>query len=256
MKLIFIYALIIAFFTACSNDTNSNSGNNQPSIVSNALATGASANHILSNNQFKSMVIELTYIDGYAPSTTTINNLQSFLENRVNKPNGITIEQHQIVPPGNSNYTIDDIVAIENTHRINFNTNDKIAIWILFLDGEAASNTESSLTLGTAYLNTSFVVYENTIHDLSNSAFEPNRSDLETTVVLHEFGHLLGLTNLGTQMQNNHEDIDHPKHCNEENCLMYYAAETGSGVMNMVSGGTIPQLDTQCIADLQANGGK
>ncbi len=255
MKQIFIGILLIAVLNSCSKDNNSNS-NNELNIVSNTLATGASANHILSSNQFKSMVIELAYVDGYAPSETTISNLESFLENRVNKPDGISIEQHQIASPENSSYTINDIIDIETAHRINFNTSNEIAIWILFIDGEAASNTESSLTLGAAYQNTSFVIFENTIHDLSNSTFEPSRSDLETTVVLHELGHLLGLTNLGTPMQNNHEDTDHPKHCNDENCLMYFAAETGSGVMNMVSGGTVPQLDTQCIADLQANGGK
>jgi hypothetical protein len=35
---------------------------------------------------------------------------------------------------------------------------------------------------------------------------------------------------------------------------MYYAATTGNNLMNL--GGTIPQLDALCIADLQANGGK
>jgi hypothetical protein len=55
-------------------------------------------------------------------------------------------------------------------------------------------------------------------------------------------------------MQTQHEDTENPKHCNVEECLMYYAATTGPNLMNL--GGTIPQLDTHCIADLQANGGK
>jgi hypothetical protein len=37
---------------------------------------------------------------------------------------------------------------------------------------------------------------------------------------------------------------------------MYWSSETGGGISNMVSGGTAPKLDAQCIADLQANGGK
>jgi hypothetical protein len=48
---------------------------------------------------------------------------------------------------------------------------------------------------------------------MSDSAFEPNRSLLETTVITHEFGHILGLT-LGTALQSNHEE--HPKHCIEK----------------------------------------
>jgi hypothetical protein len=65
---------------------------------------------------------------------------------------------------------------------------------------------------------------------------------------------LLGLTNLGTPMQTNHEDASHPKHCNNEDCLMYWQAD-GSGLLGMMVGGNVPQLDANCLADLQANGG-
>ena len=68
----------------------------------------------------------------------------------------------------------------------------------------------------------------------------------------HEFGHILGLTNAGTVMQSDHEDANHKRHCNVSSCLMYWEAESGTNLF----GGNIPQLDAQCIADLQANGGK
>lgn len=57
-------------------------------------------------------------------------------------------------------------------------------------------------------------------------------------------------------MQTLHQDTAHGKHCDIENCLMYWTAETGEGLLNSITGGNIPTLDTQCIADLQANGGK
>ncbi len=91
---------------------------------------------------------------------------------------------------------------------------------------------------------------------LSNEPSEPSRAVLETTVLNHELGHILGLTNLGAPLQSPHEDSEHPKHCDVQSCLMYFAAETGAGIMGMVIGGSVPQLDPQCIADLQANGGK
>ena len=110
--------------------------------------------------------------------------------------------------------------------------------------------------MGTAYWNTSFVIYQETVESFSNSPFEPDRTLLETTVVNHEFGHILGLTNLGTPLQSEHEDEEHPKHCNVENCLMYWASESAVNLSDMASMSTAPQLDAQCIADLQANGGK
>jgi hypothetical protein len=37
---------------------------------------------------------------------------------------------------------------------------------------------------------------------------------------------------------------------------MFWSAESGSGIADMVSGGSAPKLDAQCLADLKANGGK
>jgi hypothetical protein len=33
----------------------------------------------------------------------------------------------------------------------------------------------------------------------------------------------IGLTNLGTALQSNHEDAEHPKHCIEKTCLMFWS---------------------------------
>ncbi|WAC03693.1 hypothetical protein N7U66_09740 [Lacinutrix neustonica] len=144
-----------------------------------------------------------------------------FLEERTYKPNGITVEKRGIPSPGMSPYSNAEIRSIEDNNRTKFNTTNQIAVWAFFADGASASNYGSAVVLGTAYRNTSFVIYEETIKNLSNSAFEPNRTVPETTVINHEFGHLLGLTNLGAPLQSNHEDAEHAKHCNVETCLMF-----------------------------------
>jgi hypothetical protein len=135
-----------------------------------------------------------------------------------------------------------------------FEVQNQIAVWAYFADGKASGDTNTQVTLGTAYRNTSFIIYEATVQSLSGGLNEPSTAVLESTVIEHEFGHILGLTNFGAPMQTPHEDTSNSKHCNVESCLMYYAATTGNNLMNL--GGTIPQLDALCIADLQANGGK
>lgn len=252
---VFILLLVI---TNCSKDdsvTNDNEGGG-PNVNLNRLAVGSSANDILSDNTYSRIIIELVYVEGFKPNETTVSNFVAFLENRVNKPNGITVEQRSIPSQGESNYSIQDIVDLEISERQYYNTEDTIAIWALFIDGESENNTENNFTLGSAYWNTSFVIFEETVQNFSNSTFEPNRTLLETTVITHEFGHIFGLTNLGTDMVNDHEDDQHPKHCNEENCLMYWATESSAGIDNMLNMTSAPSLDSQCIADLQANGGK
>ncbi|MFG6686416.1 membrane metalloprotease [Mariniflexile sp. HNIBRBA6329] len=255
MKKIITMLLVLGFLVSCSKEETTET-KNENTKSANQKGTGSSSNDLLSDTTFKSMVIELVYVEGFEPNQNSINNFVNFLNARTFKPNGITVEKRAIASPGNAPYSNQEIIDIEDANRTKYNTNSQIAVWAFFADGESASNTDTNIVLGTAYRNTSFVIYEATIQDLSNSPFEPNRTVLETTVITHEFGHILGLTNLGAAMVDNHEDTEHAKHCNVESCLMYWAAESGSGLSNLMGSNTAPQLDAQCIADLQANGGK
>ncbi|TXE09894.1 membrane metalloprotease [Seonamhaeicola algicola] len=257
LKLITLLAFTLIVFGCTKDDdaesTNTNNGVNKNL---NRQETGSSANAILSSNTFKSLVIELVFIEGFEPTQTAINNLVSFINNTSNKPNGITVQKRAIPATGKDTYTINEIADIERQQRQLYNTDTQIAIWALFVNGKSSNDSNNTVTLGSAYWNTSFVIYQETIENLSNGPFEPERTLLETTVITHEFGHLLGLTNAGTDMQNDHEDEEHPRHCNEQDCLMYWAAESGASISNMSNMNTAPQLDAQCLADLKANGGK
>lgn len=256
-KSIALVIMAFVFFVSCSKedstDTIAVDGN---PISNNKKATGSSSNDLLSGNTYKSMVIELVYVQGFEPSATAVNNLTIFLNARTNKPGGITVVKRSIASPGKATFTNQEIIAIEDANRTKYNTANQIAVWALFIDGASASDSGNSYVLGTAYRNTSFVIYEKTIQSLSDSPFEPSRSLFETTIITHEFGHILGLTNLGAPLQSSHEDAAHEKHCNVKSCLMYWSAESGSGIADMVSGGSAPKLDAQCLADLKANGGK
>jgi len=246
-KILAVIALSCLFLTSCSDsnsDTNSKSANQK--------GLGTSAHDLLSEDKFDSMIIEVVYVEGYEPSATAINNFKNFLTNRINKSGGITIEKRAIPSPGNASYSDAQIIAIENANRIFYNDGSQIAVWAFFADAKSSKDTDNSVILGTAYRNTSFVIYENTVKKLSGGLNKPSTTVLETTVMSHEFGHILGLTNAGTVMQSDHEDANHKRHCNVSSCLMYWEAESGTNLF----GGNIPQLDAQCIADLQANGGK
>jgi hypothetical protein len=45
---------------------------------------------------------------------------------------------------------------------------------------------------------------------------------MEQTTLVHEFGHAVGLVNNGLPMVSDHEDTEHPNHCTNENCVMYW----------------------------------
>ncbi|WP_100612888.1 membrane metalloprotease [Confluentibacter lentus] len=249
-----LFALIV--LQSCSKDDDIDNVANGINKIGNKQTTGSSANDILSDTKFKSIIIELVYVEGFEPTTNAIDNFKNFINTTSNKPEGISVIKKSIPSLGDTEYTIEEIADIEETNRTKYNNGQQIAVWVFFTDGKSDKDDNETVVLGTAYRNTSFVIFEETVRNFSNSPFEPNRSLLEATVINHEFGHLLGLTNFGTDLQSPHEDPEHTRHCNVTSCLMYWEAVSPSGLSDIMNGNSPPQLDAQCIADLQANGGK
>ena len=95
-----------------------------------------------------------------------------------------------------------------------------------------------------------------TIEDFASRPNAPNESDIEAAVLNHEFGHLFGLVDIGTEPQSDHKDDDNEGHCNVPDCLMRASIEFGSGIIDEIEGGRIPTLGYHCIRDLQAAGGR
>jgi hypothetical protein len=217
----------------------------------NTKAVGASANELLSAAKYNAVTIEIQYMPGYQPDATAINNLVNFINTLANKPAGINITQTQVASGGKTVYTLTDVAALEKTNRKTYTSGSQIALNFLYLDG---TYTEADV-LGFAYRNTSLCIFAKKVAESSGGVGQVSRTKLESTILQHEMGHLLGLVNLGSAMQAAHEDAAHEKHCSNTSCLMYYQTQT-TGIMGTLMNGAIPSLDANCKADLQANGGK
>ena len=257
------YFFIVLFVFACSKDgadekTIKDEDGNDLTIntKANKKSVGNSAHDLLSNQNFMDLSIEVFYVENYKPTSSTVANFKTFLAERLNKSGALELTLKPIPSPGKTIYSIADIKAIEDEIRTAYNDAGSIAVFGLYIDGAYSENTENGSVLGVAYRNTSFVIFEETIKEFSGQPLAPSTTVLETTVLNHEFGHLLGLVNAGTTPQTSHQDEEHGRHCTDESCLMYWTAETGEGLLNTISGGTVPSLDDQCINDLKANGGK
>lgn len=242
--------LVLAFFASGCKKENAVTG--LPAInPANDRAVGASANDLLSAANYSAVKIELQYMPGYQPDAGGLTNLLNFLNTVMNKPGGLVVVQTAIASGGKSSYSLTDIATIEKNNRTVFSSGNQLGVYILYVDG---AYTEPGV-LGIAYRNTSVCIMGKTVHDNSGGIGQVNRTKLEATVLEHEFGHLLGLVDLGSSMQSNHKDAAHGSHCNNSNCLMYYAAET-SDIFGILLTGNIPVLDAACRADLAGNGGK
>jgi hypothetical protein len=245
MKVIIIFSFLL--FIGCKKDSDNTS---LPDDYSNSNV-GASANDLLSSNKFTSLKIEINYMPNNSPDPSAITHFQNLLNSTLNKPGSIEIVQRQINSDNKSSYSLKDIKLIEKANRTVYSQGGTIGVYFLITDADY----NDSRVLGIAYRNTSFALFGKTIRDNSGGIGKASLTKLEATVIEHEFGHLLGLVNIGTAMQVNHQDTPNGNHCTNANCLMNFTAET-TDILGFLLTGSIPVFDANCKNDLKANGGK
>ncbi|GJM29467.1 MAG: hypothetical protein DHS20C17_21020 [Cyclobacteriaceae bacterium] len=251
-----LFGLAVLLGVSCSDSKDTAPNPNEIDKSVNQLPVGTSAADFLRDTEFDKLVVEIQYVEGYKPTTVALNNLKDFLLSTVNKSAGIIFKESSIPSPGLAPYSVDDIKSIEDQNRTEYNSGKSLAAYIFFADGDYNQNSGNSKVLGIAYRNTSMAIFEATVHDLSDQLLEPDREILESTIIHHEFGHVLGLVANGSTPQSDHQDVAHGHHCDVEECLMNWVVQTGDVIENLASSQAVPELDSQCQADLQFNGGK
>ena len=244
------YLLLIILFTGCIKVIAGEKESIDISKLHNQRF-GASAHDLLSDERYTSLRIEVQFVPGFEPDKQALNNLQVFLEKYLKKPQGIFIETKEIAPLLDTVLMREDLVAFERTSRTVYTKKKELGIYLLYTNGTYVNPK----ILGLAYQNTSAVIIGQLIQSRSGKIGQPDRTKLETTVLLHEMGHLLGLINKGSAMISDHQDDNHESHCSNKDCLMYYSIGTEDRFGYLVKG-SIPVLDEHCEADLKANGGK
>ncbi len=246
------FFLLLIVLTGCSTDDP----DEKEISHRNDLSLGASANDFLSDEKFPALEVEIVYVTGFEPTAQTISSLKTFLNKYLHKPEGIIIKTVAIPSPGVGTYSLEEIVAVEKKYRTNYSVGPKLGTFIFFADERSEESSKDRKIIGKAYMNTSMVVFDKEVTAMAGNI---SRSDIQTTALHHEFGHLFGLVNNGSPAQTAHEDSD-PKrkaHCNVSGCLMAAAIEFNTSPQTLLEGGSqVLDFDEQCQLDLKANGGK
>lgn len=264
-KKIALYTLLsFALILSCSKDSDDTPNPGQTvDKTANLQATGSSANDILSNANFDKILLQIAHVQGFRPTAASVSNLLNFIEEVSFKTN-FEVTYLSLPSPGEETLTTDEVDDLEQENRTAYNDGSTLAVYIYFADAPSEGDDidEGLVTLGAVYRNTSMVIYESTVRELASLSNLITVTDVESSTLNHEFGHLMGLVDLGTEQVNDHEDPSAPNHCNVNPCLMRAELEFGGPTMKILEsnaskgGAAIPVLGQECRLDLQNNGGR
>jgi hypothetical protein len=254
-KIILPFLLLLLIIGCTKDSTDSDNGTPRIDKSANLKALGASANELLSDVKFTSLTVEVVYVTGFEPTELALNNLKQFLLEHTFKPDGVNITTRAVASSNKAPFSIEEIAQIERDERSVYNAGDEIAVFLYVADGSNENDEDNKVVLGSAFRNTSIVLYGKTIEKIANNSSSTAKSDVESAVLNHEFGHLFGLVDVGSPMQVDHEDPESQAHCNVRGCLMTANIEFGGSIIDMIDN-NIPELEDLCINDLVANGGR
>lgn len=195
------------------------------------------------------MTIEVDYQPGYAPNDDALMKFRSQAENYSGR--SVEVLETETAIQDRKNVTIADAVSLERQFRNTPPTDgDRVSLYLLYISGQFMDNAN---VLAATYLSLSIVVFKSEITKYVPQAgpcdgiMVVNECKVERSVLVHEFGHVLGLVNLIYTSPRDHHDDQYPGHCTNESCVMYHAIEIYRGGMPK----SPPYaLDHDCLDDL------
>ena len=140
------------------------------------------------------------------PTCAALTHLQSVMADLLDKPGGVTVVTDAPVDDASGALSIAQVAAMEDASRTQYSMGDTAVFYYLVISTNSTDDNSAGSILGEAYRPSAMVVFQKTSDANSGGLGQPSRDVVESTVVAHEFGHILGLVNTGTPMQTPHED--------------------------------------------------
>lgn len=201
----------------------------------------------LSDDKYTSMVVEIDYEAGYMPEQSSTDLLKTRLEQVCDKPQGIEIFLTETNFEHEGQWSASDVREKGWNEKSNNPQSDSTLYWqAIFPSGQYANDG----VLGVAVDASTVAIFGEAVDDAEGPIFNrPSAEEIENSVLVHEFGHLLGLVNLVYQSPVDHEDEEHKGHSSNEDSVMYWAIESAN-IGNIITGELPDDFDSDDLNDL------
>lgn len=183
------------------------------------------AQMFLNDDEYKNLEIEYDYVEGYEPYEGSRDQFLYIINKYCEKEKIKENLDDKINDDDRKNfYTEEDIYDLDEKYQDTSRHGDTVVIHTLFLDGLWKDDKD---VLGLSYEGSKIVIFKQAIIGISQKSLNLEVLDIEKSVIVHEFGHLISL--VGINYESNHEVGNH--HCDQEEgpCVMASSVEINIG---------------------------
>ena len=227
-----------------STVTSAGGGGEVVAVDSNG-PPGSFALGILSPSVSSEVIVEVRTQSGASPDDASVDHLISVLRNVTGKT--VTVAQGPSIAGEPKGWSGDELRSTADGGAAQ--ERGLAVIHLLFVHG---TYRDDDSVLGVAVRGDAAAVFADQVDGASTPLI--GSSGIETAVVTHEVGHLLGLVDL--YLHTGRQDPEHPGHSTNSASVMYWAVESNL-VTDVLLGGPPTDFDSTDRADLEAirNGG-